>query len=69
MKLGSNDITLAIGNTPVDKAYLGSELVYSSATPPLPYDAEVEYIDMYDRISGELFGNAGTGDFGVGGDI
>jgi hypothetical protein len=45
MKLGSNDIALALGNAAVDKAYLGTELVYSSAPPPPPpYDAQVEYL-------------------------
>lgn len=43
MKLGSNDISLALGGNVVPQAYLGSQLVYSSQ-PVQPYDAEVEYI-------------------------
>lgn len=34
-----------VGSTEVSKAYLGDELVWSSAPAPLPYDAEVEYLE------------------------
>lgn len=44
MKIGSSDITLALGSNDVDKAYLGNELVYSSEPQPLPYDSQVEYL-------------------------
>lgn len=42
MKQGVNDISLNIGNSEIDDAYLGSVQVYSSI--PLPYDARVEYL-------------------------
>lgn len=44
LKLGDTNISkLFLGTTPITKAYLGSNLVWS-ATQPLPYDAEVEYL-------------------------
>lgn len=45
IKLGTSDMAKAyIGSTEVSKMYLGSELVYENAPAPLPYDAEVEYL-------------------------
>ena len=45
IKLGTSDMTKAyVGTTEVSKIYLGSELVYSAAPAPLPYDAQVEYL-------------------------
>lgn len=45
IKLGTTGMTKAyVGSTEVSKVYLGSELVYSSAPTPLPYDAEIEYL-------------------------
>lgn len=45
IKLGTSDLSKAyVGSTEVSKVYLGSELVYSSAPAPLPYDAELEYL-------------------------
>ncbi len=43
MKQGVNDIVLFIGSNAVDKAYLGTDLVYD-ANPGPPYDAQVEYL-------------------------
>lgn len=44
MKLGSSDISkIYLGSTEVSKAYLGATQVYGGSQP-LPYDAEVEYI-------------------------
>lgn len=46
MKLGSTDISkIYLGSTEVSKAYLGSVQVHSGASPVLPYDAEIEYIE------------------------
>lgn len=43
--IGTNKLgTMYLGDTKIAKAYLGSDLVYSSAPPVLPYDAEVEYL-------------------------
>ena len=43
--LGETGISkLYLGETPIAKAYLGESLVWS-ATQPLPYDAEVEYLE------------------------
>lgn len=36
IKLGNSDITLKVGDTSVSAAYLGSTLVYSGGTPPIP---------------------------------
>ena len=44
LKLGSQNVSkLYLGGTAISKAYLGSNLVWS-ATQPLPYDAEVQYL-------------------------
>lgn len=45
MKQGVNDIVLFIGSNAVDKAYLGTDLVYD-ANPAPPYDAQVEYLEV-----------------------
>lgn len=46
IKLGSSDMAKAyVGSTEVSKVYLGSELVYSAAPIPLPYDAQVDYLE------------------------
>lgn len=46
IKLGTSDMEKAyVGSTEVSKMYLGSELVYENAPAPLPYDAEVEYLE------------------------
>ena len=45
LKLGDRNISkLYLGGTAISKAYLGSNLVWSAAQP-LPYDAEVEYLE------------------------
>ena len=33
-----------VGSTPIEKAYIGSQLVWEKSSPVLPYDAKVEYI-------------------------
>lgn len=46
--IGANKIGgMHLGSTTIAKAYLGSDLVYqkSGVTPPLPYDAELEYLE------------------------
>lgn len=43
MKIGTNDMTLALGSNAIDKAYLGTELVYSAAPP---YDSKIEYLGV-----------------------
>ena len=46
MKLGSTEISkIYLGSTEVSKAYLGDVQVHGGASPVLPYDAEVEYIE------------------------
>lgn len=45
LNLGSQNVSkLYLGGTSISKAYLGESLVWS-ATQPLPYDAEVEYLE------------------------
>ena len=45
LKLGNRNIaSMHLGGRAISKAYLGSNLVWSAATP-LPYDAEVEYLE------------------------
>lgn len=45
--LGERGISkLYLGETPIAKAYLGENLVWQ-ASQPLPYDAEVEYLECY----------------------
>lgn len=45
MKLGSTDISkIYLGNTEVSKAYFGDVQVHGGASPVLPYDAQVEYL-------------------------
>lgn len=34
-----------IGSTPVEKAYISSQLVWEKSSPVLPYDAEIEYLE------------------------
>ena len=44
LNLGSQNVSkLYLGGTAISKAYLGSNLVWT-ATQPLPYDAEVDWI-------------------------
>lgn len=47
--LGTNKLgKMYLGNTAIGKAYLGTNLVFDGsggATPSLPYDAEVEYLE------------------------
>lgn len=43
MKQGNVDVTLYLGDVAVEKAYLGDEQVYGGQ--PLPYDAQVEYLE------------------------
>ena len=43
-KIGTADIKgIMLGSTEISKAYLGSDVVYQKSNP-LPYDAEVEYL-------------------------
>ena len=45
IKIGGTEITdIAVGSTPIEKAYIGSTLVWEKSSPVLPYDAEIEYI-------------------------
>lgn len=45
LKLGNNNISkLFLGSQAISKAYLGNDLVWQ-AVKPLPYDAEVEYLE------------------------
>ena len=44
IKIGGTEITdIAIGSIPIEKAYIGSQLVWEKSS--LPYDAEVEYLE------------------------
>ena len=69
-----------IGDKPIKQIYLGDKLLWQR----LPYDAEIEYLESsgtqfinipnviptnYDKVSGQLFGNSGTGNFILGNDI
>lgn len=45
IKIGGTEITdIAVGSTPIEKAYIGSQLVWEKSSPALPYDAQVEWI-------------------------
>lgn len=45
IKIGGTEITdIAIGSTPIEKAYIGSQLVWEKGSPALPYDAEIQYL-------------------------
>ena len=45
IKIGGTEITdIAVGSTPIEKAYIGSQLVWQKSAPALPYDAQVEWI-------------------------
>ena len=45
IKIGGTEITdIAVGSTPIKKAYLGGDLLWEKSSPVLPYDAEVEYL-------------------------
>lgn len=44
INIAGNDITdIAVGSTPIEKAYIGSQLVWSRGPEPL-YDAEIQYL-------------------------
>lgn len=64
IKVGSGDIDkLYVGSTEITKAYVGSQLVYeNSATPVLPYDAEIAYIESTGTqyIDTEYYPNSAT---------
>ena len=48
-KIGTADITsIMLGSTEIVKAYLGTDVVYEKNTP-LPYDAEIEYLQSAGR--------------------
>lgn len=56
-KVGTADITsIMLGSTKINKAYLGSDIVYQNNVP-LPYDAEIEYL----QSSGTQFINLSFG--------
>lgn len=66
-KVGTNNIgKVFLGNTGISKAYLGIDLVFDGGstppTPPLPYDAEVEYLQCsgQQHIDIGLTGNLDT---------
>lgn len=40
----NNIVDIVVGSTPIEKAYIGSQLVWEKSSPSLPYDAEIEYI-------------------------
>ena len=42
---GSSGVKAYVGSTEVSKMYKGDVLVYSSTPIPLPYDAEIEYLE------------------------
>lgn len=45
IKIGGTEIVdIAIGSTPIEKAYIGSTLVWEKNSPALPYDAQVEWL-------------------------
>ena len=44
INIGGNIGELYVGSTPIEKAYIGSQLVWEKTPAVLPYDAEVEYI-------------------------
>lgn len=45
IKIGGTEIVdIAVGSIPIEKAYIGSQLVWEKSSPVLPYDAQVEWI-------------------------
>ena len=45
LKIGGTEVAdVRLGNTQVNKVYLGSDLIWEKSAP-LPYDAEVEYLE------------------------
>ena len=64
MKLGSANVLKAyLGSNEVSRAYLGSVQVYGGASPVLPYDAQVEYLesDGFAYILTNIYGSQNTG--------
>lgn len=46
IKIGGTEIVdIAVGSTPIEKAYIGSQLVWEKSSPALPYDAVISYIE------------------------
>lgn len=46
IRIGGTEITdIAVGSIPIEKAYIGSTLVWEKSSPVLPYDAQVEYLE------------------------
>lgn len=43
--VGNDIIDIAVGSTPIEKAYIGSQLVWEKSSPVLPYDAEISYLE------------------------
>lgn len=43
INIGGNISEMYVG-TPIEKAYIGSQLVWEKSTPALPYDAQVEFL-------------------------
>lgn len=41
----NNIVDIAISSTPIEKAYISSQLVWEKSSPILPYDAQVEYLE------------------------
>lgn len=45
IKIGGTEITdIAVGSTPIEKAYIGSTLVWEKSSPVPKYDAQVEFL-------------------------
>lgn len=45
INIGGNISEVYVGSTPIEKAYIGSQLVWEKSSPVLPYDAEIEYLE------------------------
>lgn len=45
IRIGGTEITdIALGSIPIERAYMGSQLVWEKSSPALPYDAQVEWL-------------------------
>ena len=44
INITNNIIDITVGSTPIEKACIGSSLVWEKNSPVLPYDAQVEYL-------------------------
>ncbi len=64
----NNIVDIVVESTPIEKAYLGSQLVWEKDSPAPKYDAEVEYLQSSGTqyIETNIIPNANTGIYAKG---